>query len=247
MTGKPKIALCLSGEPRSSMASFPYMYESFLKDNHLYDIDVYAHSWKGFRALDLYNPKKYIIEKTNQELYSLNEIPKFTNLPKEVEILFKISEGFTPNVSLVKNNILMIHSIKKCFDLVEEPYDLYIRCRYDIFFRSKFFIYPIIKDLLEQKYDMFIPLRFAYRTEGGNKYNDQIAIGNYSSMKIYTDIIDNLNLVINKTNKWNFEMWLKYWLDFKKVRINRHFVDYTLIRNSSLTTSEIGFNNFLDE
>jgi|MDTE01.1.fsa_nt_gb hypothetical protein len=246
MTGKPKIALCLSGEPRSSMASFPYIYEAFLKDNHLYDIDVYIHSWKGFRALDLYKPKKYNIENVNQELYVSNEIPKIKNLPKDLDILFKISEGFTPNVSLVKNNILMIHSLKKCFDLIEEPYDLYIRCRYDIFFRSKFWVYPIIRDLIEQKYDMFIPLKFAYRKDN-DKYNDQIAIGNYSSMKTYTDIIDNLDLVINKTNRWNFEMWLKYWLNFQKVKVNRHFVDYTLIRNSSLVTNEVRYNNFLDE
>jgi hypothetical protein len=31
MTGKKiKIALCLSGEPRSSMFCFPYIYESFI-------------------------------------------------------------------------------------------------------------------------------------------------------------------------------------------------------------------------
>ena len=44
MTGKPKIALCLSGEPRSSMFCFPYIYESFLDLGFEYEVDVYIHS-----------------------------------------------------------------------------------------------------------------------------------------------------------------------------------------------------------
>jgi hypothetical protein len=69
MTGKPlKIALCLSGEPRSSMFCFPYIYESFINLGPQYEVDVYIHSWKNFRALPLYNPKSIKIEpnKTQQ-------------------------------------------------------------------------------------------------------------------------------------------------------------------------------------
>ena len=57
MNKKIKIALCISGEPRSTMASFPYIYETFLLDNPIYQTDVYLHSLKGFRALPLYKPK----------------------------------------------------------------------------------------------------------------------------------------------------------------------------------------------
>ena len=40
---KTKIALCLSGEPRSSMFCFPYIYESFIDLGDKYEIDIYIH------------------------------------------------------------------------------------------------------------------------------------------------------------------------------------------------------------
>jgi hypothetical protein len=40
---KPKIALCLSGEPRNDIATFPYIYNSFLTFSQ-YEVDVYIHS-----------------------------------------------------------------------------------------------------------------------------------------------------------------------------------------------------------
>ena len=84
MTGKKiRVALCLSGEPRSSMASFPYIYEAFLKDNDTYDIDVYSHSWKGFRALDLYKPKNSQIESINEPIFINNIINNLNSLPPQ--------------------------------------------------------------------------------------------------------------------------------------------------------------------
>ena len=247
MTGrKIKIALCLSGEPRSSMASFPYVYEAFLKDNEIYDVEVYCHSWKGFRALDLYKPKNLKIEPINEPLFIDNILDNIQKYPTKLLTLKSISDGFTSNTSLLKNSILMLSSIKKSFDLIQEPYDVYIRCRYDIFFRSKFWLFPILNDLINNKYDMFIPLRYAYKPTPNN-YNDQISIGNYSSMEIYANLIDNLNTLVNNTDEWNPEVWLKYWLDFNKVNISQHFVDYTLIRQSSLITNEEYYHNFLDE
>jgi len=247
MTGrKTKIALCLSGEPRSSMTSFPYIYEAFLKDNEIYDIDVYCHSWKGFRALDLYKPKNLKIEPINEPLFIDNILNNIQKYPTKLLTLKSISNSFTPNTSLLKNSILMLSSIKKSFNLIQEPYDVYIRCRYDIFFRSKFWLFPILNDLMNNKYDMFIPLRYAYKSTP-NIYNDQISIGNYSSMKSYTSLINNLDTLANCTDEWNPEIWLKYWLDFNKIRVSQHFIDYTLIRHSSLVTNEEHYINFLDE
>ena len=93
---------------------------------------------------------------------------------------------------------------------------------------------------------MFIPLRYAYKSIHSN-YNDQLSIGNYSSMNIYANLINNLNTLVNNTDEWNPEVWLKYWLDLNKVNISQHFVDYTLIRQSSLITNEEYYHNFLDE
>ena len=247
MSGKIKVALCLSGEPRSSMASFPYIYEAFLKDNEMYNIDVYCHSWKGFRAMDLYKPKNLKIEHINDKLFIDDILNGVQNYPTKINSLKSLTESFTPNTSLFKNSILMLSSIKKCFDLIQEPYDIYIRCRYDIFFRSKFWLFPILKDIVKNKYDMFIPLRYAYSEYDYHQYNDQISIGNYFSMRVYTNLINNLNTLINKTDEWNPEVWLKHWLDTNKIKVNEHFIDYTLIRQSSLITNEEYYINFLDE
>ena len=51
-----KIALCLSGKPRSSMFCYPYIYDAFMNNEH--QVDVFIHSWNECRALDLYRPKK---------------------------------------------------------------------------------------------------------------------------------------------------------------------------------------------
>ena len=247
MTGKkPKIALCLSGEPRSSMFCFPYIYETFLKETAYYDIDVYIHSWKGFRALDLYNPKKYRIEFINEPIFVNNIVKNINKLPTDLNTMFSVSETFTPNVNVFKNSLLMLSSIKKSFSLIEESYDVYIRCRPDIFFRNKFWIVPILKDILNKKYDMFIPLNFAFKTTP-NHYSDQIAIGTYSSMQLYSNLIDNLNILISKTNKWNPEIWLKYWLDINNIKVSQHFIDHVLIRQSYVKTNLPDYNNFLDE
>ena len=186
---KIKIALCLSGEPRNSMASFPYIYESFLTPNSNYKTDVYLHAWEGFRALSLYSPKKYIIEKTN-ELRLFKNFFKNLNLKPSFKKQLKHFFTFSIHSNQIKNTYLMFYSVKKSFDLINEPYDIYIRCRYDYFFEQKFYINNIIKNILDNKYDMFIPY-INNDTSINNHFNDQLAIGNYKSFKCYSNIISN--------------------------------------------------------
>ena len=64
---KPKVAVCISGEPRFEFDAFPYIYNTFLTHSK-YDTDVYIHSLKPTLSLNLYQPKKYLIEPNIESL-----------------------------------------------------------------------------------------------------------------------------------------------------------------------------------
>jgi hypothetical protein len=249
MIGKKiKVALCLSGEPRSSMVSFPYIYETFLRPNPIYETDVYIYSRSGFRALELYNPTNYIIDRSSGENYFLhylsNTLPNFS---QEVSNFVNSSLSNISHYSNnVKNSVLMFDNIKNCFNLIQEPYDVYIRIRYDIYFKSKYFLEHTLFDILNGKYDMFIPQQYPNRIVP-NEYNDQIAIGNYKSMNLYSDIINQIPNLIKKTKSFNTQIWLKQWLDDNNIKINESHIDYRLIRQCNIITNDETFNNFLDE
>jgi len=243
MNGKIKVALCLSGEPRSTMASFPYIYESFLSSNPRYQTDVYAHSLKGFRAFDIYNPKKFLIENLNITQLQLH-LHSFLcqNSKKSTESL---NFSFTPHSNTLINQLLMFRGINNCFKLIEEPYDIYIRARYDMMFKSKFNFIHLLEEILEDKYDMFIPHQYPDK-KTSSEYNDQFAIGNYSSMSTYSNILNYIPELIDQTNSFNSQIWVKKWLDKNSIKVNQAYVDWRLIRQCHLTTNDENFN-FLDE
>tara|TARA_R110000782_G_scaffold129996_1_gene221649 strand:- start:309 stop:1043 length:735 start_codon:yes stop_codon:yes gene_type:complete len=244
MTGKKiKIALCLSGEPRSSMASFPYIYETFLTDNNRYETEVYIHSLKGFRALNMYEPKNSLIENLNITQLQislnkslLNESKKFNN---------SHNPTLTMHSNTLTNQFLMFRSIYNCFKLIEEPYDIYIRARYDMIFKSKFPFIHILEEILENKYDMFIPYQFPNK-KITNEYNDQFAIGNYSSMSIYSNILKYIPKLIDQTDNFNSQIWIKNWLDKNNIKVHQAYIDWRLIRQCNIITNDELFN-FLDE
>ena len=115
MDNKIKVALCLSGEPRSSMFCFPYIYEAFLKPNPLFKTDTYIHSWKNFRALDLYNPKNYKIQNTNDDF--IGDIINTLNFSPSLQEQLSYYNLHTKSTNFLFNQIKMFYSIKECFNL----------------------------------------------------------------------------------------------------------------------------------
>ena len=235
MSGKKiKIALCLSGEPRSTMFCFPYIYESFINLGPEYEVDVYIHSWKNFRALSLYNPKSVKIEPN-----------------KSIEIKSKISHPY--NNSYFQNYTLMHYSIGECFNLIKEHYDLYIRCRLDLIFDSKLTLFPIFLDILSGKYDIF-SLHSDYPTKLENGVDDQIIISNFKGSKILSQHINQILFspieYFNRLNKevgtFTAEGYFKNFLDKQDIRVvSNPLSNYRLVRNSQITTDEPF--NFLDQ
>ena len=252
MTGKKiKIALCLSGEPRSSMFCFPYLYESFLSQNPLYETDVYFHSFKGFRSAPLFNSKSSIISNEDEtELFKswVNPLNQFdeglhNKLENSTDILNVHS---TP----VKNLFLMFYGISKTINLIKNPeeYQVFIRCRFDIFFESKFFIDSIIQNIVQNKYDIFLPKSgigiYPYTNLKG--FNDQIAIMNSKATLSYAQISSNLTNLINKTQSFKGEEILLHQFQKDKIIVNEGDIDMRLIRRSYIN-SHPSNPNFLDQ
>jgi len=210
-----KIALCISGKPRSSMFCYPYIYDAFMNNKH--QVDVFIHSWNQCRVLDLYKPKKLEI---NSDSEVLNMLLPMLNL-NGIKI-----EGN------VQNNILMYYSIKRCFDLIDSEYDVIIRARFDLLLQPKFDIESIINDLSNKKYDIYIP------TEEFNMggYNDQLAIGTYDAMKIYSDTFLNLNIFAHELGRWHPETFLGKQLKDNNIKVHQTNWDYRLVRNVNVET-----------
>ena len=234
MNNQIEIALCLSGEPRSSMASFPYIYESFLLPNPNYKVDVYIHSWKNFRAAKLYSPKKIKLE---------------PDIPSKIRKL--INPPY--NTSNHLNHALMYYSLRECFKLITKPYKIYIRCRFDLIFQSKLILEPIFKDLIDDKYDIF-SLHSEYPTKNIGGIDDQILICNSKGINAlssyFNQIEQNSSEFFHSLNKNNSSLYaegfLKKYLQKSKIRtMHLPLSHYALIRHTNITTNDTF--NFLDE
>mgnify|MGYP003642649379 CR=1 FL=1 len=244
MSDKIKVALCLSGEPRSSMFCFPYIYETFINLGPEYEVDVYIHTRKGFRALEMYNPKKYLIDTTDEnELWDNYFNHLATNFSKTIE--YKLTNN---NQNNIRNLYLMVLGINKCFNLIDNPeeYNIIIRSRLDIIVRNKFFTHSIINSILHSKFNLFIPSG-SFNDNLDKIYIDQVAIGNPFSIRYYSDLIHNIDQTLTEVKNFHPESWYYNYLNSNKsLKIYQDFMFLNLIRKSFITSFP-SLNNFLDE
>jgi len=244
MGKKTKIALCLSGEPRSSMFCFPYIYESLINLNPEYEVDVYIHSWKNFRALPLYHPKKYLIDWINEEEFYRHFILKLThnqdiNHPDVNQELKYITQN-TLNVGTLKNTLLMYLSMKKCFNLIKEPYDIYIRGRFDYYFSSRMYLSSFIKIIKNKKSDIILPgLKASNENNECSRtlFDDKVAICNLEGAKYYFNAYNDIFNTLLKVERLNPHFLLENYLNKSKLNIttiDMHLIDLT--RSSRVIT-----------
>jgi hypothetical protein len=251
MTGKKiKIALCLSGEPRSSMACYPYIYENLINLNPgVFEVDTYSYSFKGFRALPLYNCKKYVIDNRNDEEMFIQWLSPIKEKfhPKCVDLLFNTSNNVFNNQNGIKNLFLMYLNIHNCFNLIEEKYDIYIRARYDLIFQDRLFIENYITKIISKEVDLMVPQKSTISLENNpQEYNDQFAIGNYEGMFYYSNLINSLLSLINENITVKSEKILYEYLNSSNFKILKEFINLTLIRKSFINSYPTS-PNFADQ
>lgn len=214
-----KIALLLTGKTTSSMLCFPYIYESFL--NTELNVDVFIHTWQKDRIVQLYNPKKYTIDKTPTD-YIIQHYLNNLILPKDISI-----EGH------IVNNILQFYTNKMGFDLIPSDYEFVIRCRFDVIFQNKLNLTQILIDIKNGKYDVFCPDEIF--NFGG--YQDRIYIGKYDAIKHAFDVLKDLNSIIHKLKRWHPESFLKEKWQSSNIKVFQPEINHRLVRNVVLETN----------
>jgi hypothetical protein len=178
-----KIAICISGQPRNFKQSYISLKKYFLDK---YDCNVYFHTWKlshfestnfGFGntqysltekdyndIIQLYNPKKYILEKP---------------------IIFDASNYKCPIWRQPLNNTLsMFYSVYKSIQLIEEEYNYIIRTRFDIDY-SKFNLELPQEGIILPEWNTDIRVK-------NRGYYDVFAIGKQQDMTIYSEVFSNV-------------------------------------------------------
>jgi len=237
MTGKINIALCISGEGRSSMFCFPYIYQHFMKLSSKFNVDIFIHSWKGYRAIELYNP------------YGLKIDSNYHNTFLKQHIVDKMGIEDFIEYNTIKNAISMAASIKQCFNLPRKPYDMYIRIRPDLIFPHQFNSEHIFNNFYKDDYDVYMPKPTRDNYEVGAGYNDQLAILNYKGMLQYGKLLETITKHYDK-NLGNFaEGYLKRILDEGKLKIKHcsNWGNNVLVRSTEITHNMPRSFIYLDE
>ena len=242
MTGKIKIALCLSGDPRNDVYAFPYMYKHFIS-NPLFDTDVYTHSWKHYESLDLYKPIKSQIEYNQEENIINQTISKLDNI-NDIELIDR------DGIIGLNHSILMFNSIYKCFKQIKNKYDIYIRARFDSYCKLSLNYLPFIQSILNKEFDIFIPkgnIENNYWNSLGieNGYNDRFAIGNYEAMLQYSNTFLEIVDILNQTLKFSSHLLLYKSLNLKNLKINYYPFYSELLRDGKLITDNYGSLNYI--
>lgn len=228
-----RIAICISGQPRNFKQSYTSLKEYFLNK---YDCDVYFHTWKinnfestnfGFGnnqysltnndyndLIQLYNPKKYILEQP---------------------ITFDASGYKCPIWRQPLNNTLsMFYSIYKSIQLVEEEYDYVVRTRFDIDY-SKFNLEFPEEGIILPEWNT----DFRVKSRG---YYDVFALGKQEDMIVYSQVFSNIISYI--TNDEDFLHFLTgEWPGQDSPLRNEYLLKWHLLKNNikvkELSTLEI--------
>lgn len=168
----PKLALCLSGQPRSYFDAYQYVKKNLL--DH-FDVDVFVHSWK--------NPNNLVQLKIYEEIKAIySPVLMLFDSPLREDTN---SDLTVPNASHPAYFCTsMFYSIHKSdhFRIVSE---LTLKKKYDFVIRSRF-------DLALNKVIDFAKLErgkvyISKDTDGPNPLlNDQFAIADPETMKIYS-------------------------------------------------------------
>jgi len=223
---KLKIAVCISGEPRT----FQHCINSFNRFFYGHDIDIFiANKSPNFslQLKDSYSPN-FLIEYNDIDFFELEKkgIETFGFLYLKHNVIIPVANtNIYPMWFGIQKSY---HALKKHTNNINN-YDAICRCRFDTFFRK-----PLELDHFH-KNNIFIDPN--YNEHGG--YSDQFAIGHPEVMKKYFNLYD----WIPKSFNHNFgkkgylpERILKTYLeDVCQFRVTAHNFETRLLRNEFIS------------
>jgi hypothetical protein len=195
-----KVAILYSGLPNLTNLIVnnhkQYIYDHYHCDTYLSTYDIDNEPQQAQQTLDLLKPRRYDIE-------------KWTNVSKEFKEIANTITYKRPETQNI-NVLSMFYKIKKCYDLLNETYDIVIRCRLDIMFSNRL--------ILENNDFINIPSGGDYH--GG--IGDVFAYGSQNNMQKYCSLYDHIkSFIANQEIVFHPESILKYYLLKNNTPINR--------------------------
>jgi hypothetical protein len=200
-----RVALCISGQPRKAMETFPYIYDNIIGPNNA-DVFIHMnfdkentrieklHMDNGTcdldpdidqKVIDLYKPVKYLIESPKNFHKPNLEVPE-----KRIENVMKMNAHRKWDREQTKNHIIkqlmsMYYSIYKCNELKETyanengfVYDYVIRLRFDFVPYA-----PLYCNKLNPNFIHYLGIQ-----QKDELISDWLNIGSNSIMNIYASL-----------------------------------------------------------
>lgn len=139
-----KVALCLSGQPRSVDRGYPSIYKNFIEP---YDCDVFVHTWSdGFppeniqRIQDLYHPVSMHVDPCHPPIYDYNRL-HYAYGPKRI---YDMCSQY--------DSIFRANALRNKYEAEKNVhYDCVIRCRMDLDFSSRIYLENYNLDMLHTR------------------------------------------------------------------------------------------------
>lgn len=220
-----KVALCLSGQPRSVEQAFPYIKENIIKPNNP---DIYVHAWvdeniRGGLPLNAgghlaSNPIPENIDDIILNLYG----PTKYKFEEQIEFEDKnYNERKAPMIK-PKNSQSQWYSVKQAFSLIEERYDAIIRMRFDWGIKIPIRVKDYNLDVVTSPND-------CPHYKG---INDQFAFSIHDHMMVYAQLYDHIDYIYNEQGiRYCDEQMLVQHLENFGIGINPVKIPYEIIRH----------------
>ena len=215
---QPRIALCLSGQMRGYVDAFKsWQHSKLLKQ---YPVDIYISTWdkigRKFPSLQHAHRtfgepflSEYIAMLNSSSMSILEEkYPNFFSFLTQSDFVNtdEIKSIYSPRLKSIKcisedalffelenNQMRMFYQIQECFNLVDEEYDIIIRCRPDKPMQNdgqidwdRIFTIAMENNILFSDVSTFI------HPYAGYGMGDQFALGNSHTMRIYCNSFSSL-------------------------------------------------------
>ena len=238
-----KIALCISGQPRSVAATFPFIDRHIIQPNQP---DVFIHSWiddnikghipiaaNGLMASDVV---PHDIEEVILRLY------KPTTAIFEPQRRFDEKDYNERKETYIKpkNSLSQRYSIQKSIELATQhsTYDIIIRMRFDFAIRKTINAANFPLDKITTPNDCPWP--------GG--INDQFAIGNQANMVWYSNLFDAIDDLYHVHNlSFCDEVLLAKHLSLGGIETNPVHIPYTMYRCNGASNERYVTSDYIND
>lgn len=183
-----KVAVCLSGQPRSFEKGYEYLKKNVL--DH-YDADIFYHTWKYDEQLtsqieSLYKPTDCLYEEPLSEQYFKETYP--TPNPQ-----------YPPyNTTQMFYSIFMANHVKTKYSLTNNvKYDIVIKSRFDFAINKTFDFSDV------EEYKVYVPN--CRQDESHTICNDQFAYGKPKAINLYSLTFQMIDLLVDQEYPYNGE------------------------------------------